>query len=61
MQEKLRLSKEMRDHEKFRDTLLCPNCRHPTKHSPKVNINMTQGIMGVSYITYMLCVTSGLF
>ncbi|XP_053392988.1 fas-binding factor 1 homolog [Mercenaria mercenaria] len=41
--ERLRLSKEKREHEKFRNTLLCPNCRHPTRHMHSGNINTQEG------------------
>ena len=43
LQEKLRLSKEKREHEKFRNTLLCPNCRHPTRQAMQNMNNMQQG------------------
>ncbi|KAL4240109.1 factor 1 [Mactra antiquata] len=40
--ERLRLSKEKREHEKFRNTLLCPNCRHPTRHQQTQNVNVQE-------------------
>lgn len=41
-QERLRLSKEKRECEKLKNTLLCPNCRHPTRHIANGNINESQ-------------------
>ncbi|XP_052266250.1 fas-binding factor 1-like isoform X2 [Dreissena polymorpha] len=50
--ERLRLSKEKREHEKFRNALLCPNCRHPARTNAINNAQQEAPPIGLLMQTY---------